>query len=80
MREKVFDFAPTDYFILDKYVEELGPVYKLWNMVSDFHNSKNDWLNGDFKELEGNKIEEAVTDWWKTSYKLSKSLRAVPLS
>jgi len=74
MREKVFDFAPTDYGILDKFVEELGPVYKLWNMVSDFHNSKNDWLNGDFKELEGNKIEEAVTDWWKTSYKLSKSL------
>jgi dynein heavy chain len=74
MREKVFDFAPTDYGLLDKYVEELGPVYRLWNMVSDFHNSKNDWLNGDFKELEGNKIEEAVSEWWKTSYKLSKSL------
>jgi len=74
MREKVFGFAPTDYIVLDKCVEDLGPFYKLWNMVSDFHNSKNDWLNGDFKELEGNKIEEMVTEWWKTSYKLSKSL------
>lgn len=74
MREKVFGFAPTDYYSLDKYEEELQPVYKLWNMVSDFHNSKNDWLNGDFKELDGNKIEEAVTEWWKTSYKLAKGL------
>ena len=74
MREKVFGFAPTDYFILDKYTEQLQPFYKLWNMVSDFHNSKNDWLNGEFKELEGDKIEESVTDWWKTSYKMVKGL------
>ncbi|RYG70357.1 hypothetical protein EON64_00405, partial [archaeon] len=74
MREKVFGFSPTDYIALDKFEEELQPVYKLWNMVSDFYNSKNDWLNGDFKELDGNKIEEMVTDWWKTSYKLAKSL------
>ena len=74
MREKVFGFAPTDYAILDKYAEELSPVYKLWNMVSDFHNSKNDWLHGDFKDLDGKQIDETVTDWWKTSYKLNKAL------
>jgi dynein heavy chain len=74
MREKVFGFAPTDYVVLEQLEEKLTPIYKLWNMVSDFYNSKNDWLNGDFKELEGNKIEEAVTDWWKTSYKLGKAL------
>ena len=74
MREKVFGFPPTEYVQLDNYAEELMPVYKLWNMVSDFHNSMNDWLNGDFKELDGKVIDEMVTDWWKTSYKLSKSL------
>ena len=74
MREKVFGFAPTDYVILDKYTEQLSAVYKMWNMVSDFYNSKRDWLDGDFKELDGKVIDEMVTDWWKTSYKLSKSL------
>ena len=74
MREKVFGFAPTEYSILDKYTEELAPFFKLWNMVSDFHNSSNDWLNGDFKELDSAKIDEDVTEWWKTSYKLAKSL------
>jgi dynein heavy chain, axonemal len=74
MREKVFGFPPTEYAMLDSYTEQLQPVYKLWNMVSDFHNSMNDWLNGDFKDLDGKVIDEMVTDWWKTSYKLSKSL------
>ena len=74
MREKVFGFPPTEYGILDRFIEELGPYYKLWNMVMDFHNSKNDWLNGDFKELEGNRIEEDMTEWWKGSYKLMKQL------
>ena len=62
MREKVFGFAPTEYSILDKYTEELAPFFKLWNMVSDFHNSSNDWLNGDFKELDSAKIDEDVTE------------------
>jgi dynein heavy chain len=74
MREKVFGFAPTDYIVLDDYLEELMPFYKMWNMVSDFYNSKNDWLHGEFKDLDGKKIEEDITDWWKTSYKLAKSL------
>ena len=74
MRERVFGFVPTEYSILEKFSEDLGQFYKLWNMVSDFHNSRNDWLNGDFKELDGAKIDEDVTDWWKTSYKLAKSL------
>ena len=74
MREKVFGFAPTDYNILNKYSEDLAPFYKLWNMVADFNNSKNDWLNGEFKDLDGAKIEVDVTEWWKTSYKLAKSL------
>ena len=74
MREKVFGFPPTDYAILDKFSEELGPFYKLWNMTADFHNSKNDWLHGEFKELDGKKIEEDMTEWWKSSYKLAKAL------
>lgn len=74
MREKVFGFTPTDYGILDKYSTDMMPYYKLWNMISDFFNAKNDWLNGAFKELDGAKIEVDVTEWWKTSYKLAKSL------
>ena len=74
MREKVFGFPPTDYAMLDKLSEDLGPFYKLWNMTADFHNSKNDWLHGEFKELDGKKIEEDMTEWWKSSYKLAKNL------
>ena len=74
MREQVFGYAPTDYTILDKYTENMAPFYKLWNMCADFHNAKFEWLHGAFKELDGAKIEADVTEWWKTSYKLAKSL------
>ena len=74
MREKVFGFVPTDYIILDKYTQELAPFYKLWTMISDFYNSKNDWLNGDFKVLDSKLIENNMNDWWKYSYKLIKQL------
>jgi dynein heavy chain, axonemal len=74
MREKVFGFAPTDYSILGTFSEKLAPFYKLWNMISDFSHSKVDWLTGDFKALDGSQVEGDVTEWWKSSYKLAKSL------
>lgn len=74
MREKVFNFPPTDYAILETFIEQINPYYKLWNMVADFYNSKNDWLHGDFRDLDGAKIEEDITEWWKSSYKLAKQL------
>jgi dynein heavy chain len=74
MRERVFGFVTTDYGVLDHYVEELHPFNTLWIIVSDFHNERNDWLNGDFSELDGKEIEEKMTEWWKTSFKLAKSL------
>eukprot|EP01035_Chromulina_nebulosa_P018662 gene18662-24408_t len=73
MREKVFGFIPTDYSILDKLTTELSPFSKLWNMVSDFYNSTNDWLHGNFKDLDSKLIEENILEWYRTSYKLSKS-------
>lgn len=74
MRERVFGFVTTDYGVLDHYIEELSMFYKLWTYVSDFHNSKNDWLNGDFRDLDGKSIEESMSEWWKTSFKLAKLL------
>ncbi|POM60837.1 hypothetical protein PHPALM_30251 [Phytophthora palmivora] len=43
-------------------------------MSSEFHASRQTWLNGPFLELKGGAIEGLVTEWWKASYKLSKSL------
>ena len=34
MREKVFGFAPTEYFILDRYSEDLAPFYKVFTRLS----------------------------------------------
>lgn len=73
-RDAVFGFAPTEYSILDSLQETFSPYYSLWTMCSDFNINKQAWLNGAFLELQGNEIEQKVTEWWKSSYKLSKSL------
>jgi len=74
MREKVFGFPPTDYPGLIASRKELAPFHKLWNMVSDFHTSRQEWLHGSFTELDANEIESNVTEWWKVSYKMARTL------
>ena len=74
MRERVFGFVTTDYGVLDHFEEELRPFSTLWTNVSDFHTDKNDWLNGDFSELDGKIIEDKMTEWWKSAFKLAKQL------
>ncbi|KAF1789121.1 P-loop containing nucleoside triphosphate hydrolase [Phytophthora cactorum] len=74
-REAVFGFPPTEYTpLLTKLEGDFAPYYKLWTMSSEFHASRQTWLNGPFLELKGGAIETLVTEWWKASYKLSKSL------
>ena len=73
-REKVFGFPPTEYAALDAIENDLQPYYTLWNMVSDFHTSLQDWLHGPFLDLDGAAIQCEVEDWWRTSYKLANSL------
>ncbi|KAL3667786.1 hypothetical protein V7S43_007337 [Phytophthora oleae] len=74
-REAVFGFPPTEYTpLLSKLEGDFAPYYKLWTMSSEFHANRQAWLNGPFLELKGGTIEALVTEWWKASYKLSKSL------
>ncbi|TYZ61102.1 hypothetical protein PybrP1_000394 [[Pythium] brassicae (nom. inval.)] len=73
-REAVFNFPPTEYAILGKLEADFAPYYKLWTMCSEFNQSRQAWLNGPFLELKGPAIEALVVEWWKSSYKLSKTL------
>ena len=71
-REKVFEFMPTDYITLGIQEKELEPFFKLWNMISDFHTNRQEYLHGPFLELDGKAIQAVVDGWWKDSFKLSK--------
>lgn len=73
-REAVFNFPPTEYALLEKLERDFAPYYKLWTMCAEFAQSRQAWLNGPFLELRGPEIEALVTEWWKASYKLSKTL------
>jgi dynein heavy chain, axonemal len=70
----VFNFPPTEYSILTKLETDFAPYYILWTMSSEFNQSRQAWLIGSFLELKGDEIDALVTEWWKTSYELSKTL------
>ncbi|GMH99793.1 hypothetical protein TrVE_jg2105 [Triparma verrucosa] len=74
MREKVFGQPPTEYPSLIACKKEVSPFHKLWTFVSEFHTSRQEWLHGSFVDLNANEIDEQVTNWWKTSYKMSRDL------
>jgi dynein heavy chain len=76
MREAVFQMPPTEYPILAQYQKDCEPFAKLWNMISDFHTSSQDWLVGEFIKLDGTAISNSVDDWWKTSFKMSKTMES----
>lgn len=73
-REQVFGFPPTEYAELDAIEAELNPFWDLWNMISDFHTNRHEWLHGAFLDLDGGKIQREVEIWWKQSYKLKAQL------
>lgn len=51
-REAVFSFPPTEYTpLLLKLEGDFAPYYKLWTMSSEFHASRQTWLNRSFLEL-----------------------------
>eukprot|EP01042_Synura_sphagnicola_P000104 gene104-103_t len=57
-----------------RMMDKLAFEKEVFEHVIEKLEEQNDWLNGDFKELEGGKIEADMTDWWKGSYKLAKQL------
>ena len=73
-REQVFGFPPTEYAELRAVEDALLPFWDLWNMISDFHTNRHEWLHGAFLDLDGTKIQREVEVWWKQSYKLKSAL------
>jgi hypothetical protein len=72
--EKAFEFTPTEYHLLNQIQSTFDPYFRLWSIFSDFRTKREVWMTGPFMDLNSEEIERDVTDWWKTSYRMMKSL------
>eukprot|EP00898_Chlorokybus_atmophyticus_P008353 jgi/Chlat1/8519/Chrsp80S07812 len=50
------------------------PFFKLWTTAAAFKESESEWMNAPFSALDPKRIESDVSAWWRTIYKVIKTL------
>ncbi|XP_076458174.1 dynein axonemal heavy chain 3-like [Babylonia areolata] len=71
--EAIFKWEPSMFPKLQEMFIAKEPYQKMWNIAWSFHQKNDHWINGPFKELNAETIEQDVSDMWRTMYKLIKT-------
>ena len=71
-RQEALGFVKTDYSVLDELVAGCESFMRLWSCVADFEASRTSWLTGPFSDLQADKVDAAITEWWSLSGKLTR--------
>ncbi|KAK7111861.1 dynein axonemal heavy chain 3-like isoform X2 [Littorina saxatilis] len=71
--ELLFKWDQTEFPQLNQMFQLKEPYEKLWNTAWNFHQKNEGWINGPFKALNAEEIDQEVSDMWRTVYKLTKS-------
>lgn len=77
--EELLEWEKTPFGRLSQFNELLDPYKKLWETASVFHNEYTTWMNGPFKLLVAEEVDEQVTEMFRTSFKLVKTFADVPV-
>ncbi|CAF4568450.1 unnamed protein product [Rotaria sp. Silwood1] len=64
----------TSFPKLQEIVIAKDPYEKLWNTAWQFYTSYEQWMNGSFRGLNAEAINDEVQNMWRTVHKLQKSL------
>ena len=73
MRDSALGFSPSEYVTLDLAKKNFANYRNLWVMSADLVQNTQDWITGEFKELDGDEVEAQVNEWWTQSYRLMKT-------
>ena len=76
--ESLMEWDVSTFPLLSMMFSAKEPYDKLWNNALSFHTKHEDWMNGSFKNLNAEDIENEVSDMWRTMYKLTKSFAEQP--
>jgi dynein heavy chain len=74
-RDEMLGFPRTEYPLIAQIEKGFTPFCKLWTMCQDFDDASVEWLNGSLLALDFAQVEKQVSEWWRLSYKMSKSFR-----
>lgn len=73
MRDSALGFNPSEYVTLDLAKNNFANYRNLWVMSADLVHNTQEWITGEFKDLDGDEVEAQVNEWWTQSYRLMKT-------
>ncbi|XP_033843048.1 dynein axonemal heavy chain 7 [Periophthalmus magnuspinnatus] len=76
--EEAFSWPVSQYPQRKKIQEKLTPFLRLYETASNFLKHHDKWLHGSMSEVNPDKMEGDVGNYWRTLYKLEKGFGDVP--
>lgn len=76
--EVLFGWEQSEFPQVNQMFTLKEPYDKLWNTAWTFTQRNDAWINGPFKELNSEDIDQEVSDMWRTMYKLTKTFSDQP--
>jgi dynein heavy chain len=79
VEEELLEWEKTPFGRLSEFKDLLEPFKKLWETTSIFQNEYSRWMNGSFKSLVAEEVDEQVNEMFRTSIKLVKTFMDSPI-
>eukprot|EP00795_Rhopilema_esculentum_P009610 gene9610-17369_t len=75
--EELLEWEPSQFPILQGIIAYKEPFDKLWKTAANFFTKYELWMNGPFRDMDAEQLEEEVSSMWRTMFKLTKTFADV---
>ncbi|KAI8904079.1 dynein heavy chain and region D6 of dynein motor-domain-containing protein [Gorgonomyces haynaldii] len=72
MEEELLEWEKTPFVKHQQTIDTLDPYKRLWETTLEFQTEYTKWMTGPFTSLVAEKVDEAVSNMYRTSFKLIK--------
>nr|KAJ3422605.1 Dynein heavy chain 3, axonemal [Polyrhizophydium stewartii] len=79
VEEELLEWEKTPFTKYQQTIEFLDPYKKLWETASQFQSDYGRWMNGSFRELNSEEVEESVSNMFRIMFKLTKTFSEQPV-
>lgn len=78
--EELLEWEKSQFIVYQKIISTLDPFKKLWETAGLFQTEYGKWMNGSFKDINSEEVEESVGNMWRTTFKLVKVFNDQPVA
>eukprot|EP00842_Homolaphlyctis_polyrhiza_P004869 jgi/Hompol1/5383/HPOL_004407-RA len=79
VEEELLEWEKTPFVKYQQTLEFLDPYKKLWETAAQFQSDYGRWMNGSFREINAEEVEESVSNMFRMMFKLTKTFSEQPV-